>query len=69
MNEKWGMNEYDEGCKTIFSRKLILDYNYNQRKRVPCLNRPKTTLNTPQTIQTFGPMPPSTVWDGSDYIC
>jgi len=26
------MNEFVEACKTIYSRKSILDCNYNQRK-------------------------------------
>jgi len=34
-------------------RELIIDCTYGQRKHLPCLNRPKTTLNIAQIVQTF----------------
>jgi len=35
------MNEYVETCKTIYSHRLTLDYNYNQKKCLQCINRLK----------------------------
>ena len=42
------MNESVQACKTIYSHKTFLDYNYNKRKRLKHLkfiNRNKKTRN------------------------
>lgn len=40
-NDSEVKNEYVEAWKTTYNHKIIIDRNYRQRKRLPCLNQPK----------------------------